>query len=50
MKALVFAGAAIADYSFCGQYMDEGDLVICCDSGCAMRRRWGYARIISWGI
>lgn len=33
MKALVFAGAAITDYSFCGQYMDEGDLVICCDSG-----------------
>lgn len=33
MKALVFAGAEIRDYSFCKAYMDGADVVICCDSG-----------------
>lgn len=33
MKALVFAGAGIGDYSFCQKYMDDGDTIICCDSG-----------------
>lgn len=33
MKALVFAGAEIKDYSFCEKYMDGADAVICCDSG-----------------
>lgn len=33
MKALVFAGAEIRDYSFCEKYMDGADVVICCDSG-----------------
>lgn len=33
MKALIFAGAEIKEYSFCKQYMDGADAVICCDSG-----------------
>ncbi len=33
MKALIFAGAKINDYSFCEEYMDGTDLVICCDAG-----------------
>ena len=33
MKALVFAGAEIWDYSFCKAYMDGAGVVICCDSG-----------------
>lgn len=33
MKALVFAGAEIRDYSFCEAYMEGAGAVICCDSG-----------------
>ena len=33
MKAVIFAGAAIADYSFCRNYMAGADVIICCDAG-----------------
>ena len=33
MKAVLFAGAAINDYSFCKDYMTDADAVICCDAG-----------------
>ena len=33
MRAVVFAGAKIADYSFCQEYMKPGDTIICCDGG-----------------
>lgn len=32
MKAVVFAGADIKDYGFCGKYLNS-DLFVCCDSG-----------------
>ena len=33
MKAVIFAGAAIPDYSFCKDYMTDTDMIICCDAG-----------------
>lgn len=33
MKVVIFAGAAIHDYSFCEKYMNGADAVICCDAG-----------------
>ena len=33
MKALIFAGAPIEDPSFCLDYREEGDVIICCDGG-----------------
>ena len=33
MKAVIFAGAAIHDYSFCQNYMTGADAIICCDAG-----------------
>lgn len=33
MKAVIFAGAAIEDYGFCGKYMEGADVIICCDAG-----------------
>lgn len=33
MKAVIFAGAKIGDYGFCGEYMADADVVICCDAG-----------------
>ena len=33
MKAVLFAGAAITDYSFCEKYLQNADCIICCDGG-----------------
>lgn len=33
MKAVLFAGAAITDYSFCEKYLQDADCIICCDGG-----------------
>lgn len=33
MKAVLFAGAAITDYSFCEKYLQNADWIICCDGG-----------------
>lgn len=33
MKAVIFAGAKIADYTFCEEYLEGGDILICCDGG-----------------
>lgn len=33
MKAVIFSGAQISDYSFCSKYVEKTDIVICCDSG-----------------
>lgn len=33
MRAIVFAGAKINDYSFCSEYTKKYDCIICCDSG-----------------
>jgi len=40
MKVLLFAGAAISDYTFCGQYLQDG-IVICCDGGIAHAKALG---------
>ncbi len=33
MKAILFAGAGIEDYTFCKEYVADTDIVICCDGG-----------------
>ena len=33
MKTVLFAGAAITDYSFCEKYLQDADWIICCDGG-----------------
>ena len=33
MKAVIFAGAQINEYSFCKKHLDEECLIVCCDSG-----------------
>ncbi len=33
MKAVLFGGAAIEDYSFCQPYLAEAEEIICCDGG-----------------
>ncbi len=33
MKAVLFAGASIEDYTFCKPYLKDMDVVICCDGG-----------------
>lgn len=33
MKAVLFGGAVIEDYSFCRPYLAEADEIICCDGG-----------------
>lgn len=33
MKAILFAGADIEDYTFCKDYLADTDIVICCDGG-----------------
>lgn len=33
MKGVLFAGAAITDYSFCEKYLQNADWIICCDGG-----------------
>ena len=33
MKAIVFAGAKINEYSFCEKYLAKKSLIVCCDSG-----------------
>ena len=33
MKAVLFAGATITDYSFCEKYLQNADWIICCDGG-----------------
>ncbi|WP_352400259.1 thiamine diphosphokinase [Anaerotignum sp.] len=33
MKAVIFAGAKIEDYEFCKEYLDDVDILICCDAG-----------------
>lgn len=33
MKAILFGGAAIEDYSFCRPYLADADEIICCDGG-----------------
>lgn len=33
MKAVIFAGAKILDYEFCKEYVDNAELLICCDAG-----------------
>ena len=33
MKAVLFAGAAITDYSFCEKHLQDADCIICCDGG-----------------
>ncbi|WP_304509002.1 thiamine diphosphokinase [Anaerotignum sp.] len=33
MKAVIFAGAKITDYGFCKEYLEDTDILICCDGG-----------------
>ena len=33
MKAVLFAGADIGDYTFCHAYLQDADIIICCDGG-----------------
>lgn len=33
MKIIIFAGAKINDYSFCQEYLEGADKIICCDAG-----------------
>ena len=33
MKAVIFGGADIDDYSFCKKYIDDDSIIICCDRG-----------------
>ncbi|MFV0314498.1 MAG: thiamine diphosphokinase [Anaerotignum sp.] len=33
MKAVIFAGAEISDYTFCKAYFEDTDMFICCDRG-----------------
>lgn len=33
MRAVVFGSAAIENYDFCTPYLEQGDVVICCDGG-----------------
>ena len=33
MKAVIFAGAKISDYTFCQEYLEGRDILICCDGG-----------------
>ena len=33
MKAVLFAGAGIEDYTFCKDYLQDADTIICCDGG-----------------
>ncbi len=33
MKAVIFAGAKIEDYTFCQEYLEDRDILICCDGG-----------------
>jgi len=40
MRAVVFGGADIEDYSFCREFLD-GSIVICCDSGLKHARALG---------
>ena len=41
MKAVIFGGAPIRDYSFCGEYLKDADTVICCDAGMAHAKALG---------
>lgn len=41
MKAIIFAGAEIRDYSFCETYIEEDDIIICCDGGVCHTKRLG---------
>lgn len=40
MRAVVFGGADIKDYSFCGEYL-ENSIIICCDSGLRHAKKLG---------
>lgn len=33
MKAVIFTGGSIKDYTFCNEYIKNSDLIVCCDSG-----------------
>lgn len=33
MKAVIFGGAPIRTYDFCREYLQDADVVICCDAG-----------------
>ena len=33
MKAVIFAGAKISDYTFCESYLKNADFIVCCDGG-----------------
>lgn len=33
MKAVIFAGAKITDYGFCKKYLEDTNILICCDGG-----------------
>ncbi len=41
MKAVIFAGAKITDYEFCKEYLDDVDILICCDAGMAHTKALG---------
>ena len=33
MKVILFAGAEIKQYDFCKKYIENADVILCCDSG-----------------
>lgn len=41
MKAVIFGGGEIKDYSFCGRYISGADIIICCDRGMHHARELG---------
>ncbi len=41
MKAVIFAGAEIKSYDFCKEYIQQQDIIICCDGGMRHTRALG---------
>ena len=41
MKVIIFGGAPIREYGFCGEYLKDADAIICCDAGMAHAKALG---------
>ena len=41
MKVILFAGAEIKQYCFCKEYIENADVILCCDSGIRHTRALG---------
>lgn len=41
MRAVIFAGAGITDYTFVKEYVEKADILICCDGGMHHTRQLG---------